>query len=91
MTDLCENGLTKKQEVFQFPQPMLRLSRTLRLSEYSREGLPQTPQHTHMNNSMYTHPQGHSSVPGHQVPDTGPPQRGRQTFLTILSDTPTLS
>lgn len=59
MTYLDENRVTKKQKVFQFLQPMLKLPRTLRLREHSREGLPQAPQCPHPYNSMYTYLQGH--------------------------------
>lgn len=59
MTYLDENRVTKKQKVFQFLQPMLKLSRTLRLREHSREGLPQAPQCPHPYNSMYTYLQGY--------------------------------
>lgn len=63
---------------------MMRLSRTLRLREYSGEGLPQAPQHIHTYNSMYTYVQWLGSLPWSPDLTLDFPRGGRKNFLTIV-------
>lgn len=82
MTCLYENGFTKRKNIFQFLQPMMRLSRTLRLREHSGEGLPQAPQHIHTYYSMYTDMQWLGSLPWSPDLTLDLPRGGRKNFLT---------